>query len=133
MNTYRLLNINDLPILQGTPYIKKVWKDYPDKIYSFGNGQSNGSYTTLRFSMPLTYAGETQIEENNFELYKIPDKGISGKNLFTADLPLYLMLIPETEDAIWYLICPHYNKNYVIKRIFNKYMPNNFEEQGAKS
>lgn len=132
MNTYRLLNINDLPILQGTPYIKKVWKDYPDKIYSFGNGQSNGSYTTLRFSMPLTYAGETQIEENNFELYKIPYKGISGKNLFTADLPLYLMLIPETEDAIWYLICPHYNKNYVIKRIFNKYMPDNFEEQGAK-
>lgn len=128
MNTYRLLNINDLPILQGTPYIKKVWKDYPDKIYSFGNGQSNGSYTTLRFSMPLTYAGETQIEENNFELYKIPDKGISGRNLFNADLPLYLMLIPETEDVIWYLICPNYNKNYVIKRVFNKYIPDNFEK-----
>lgn len=129
MNTYRLLNINDLPILQGTPPpIKKVWKDYPDKIYSFGNGQSNGSYTTLRFSMPLTYAGETQIEESNFELYKIPDKGISGRNLFNADFPLYLMLIPETEDAIWYLICPNYNKNYVIKRVFNKYIPDNFEE-----
>ena len=67
MNTYRLLNINDLPILQGTPYIKKVDKGYPDKIYSFGNGRSNGSYTTLQFSIPLTYAGET-IEESNFEL-----------------------------------------------------------------
>ena len=123
MNSYRLLNINNLPVLQGNPPIKKVDKGYPNTIYSFGDGRCNGSYTTLRFSMPLTYEGEIQIEESNFDLYKIPDEGISGKNLFTADVPLYLMLIPEVDDTIWYLICPNYNKNYVIKRIFNKYLP----------
>lgn len=67
MNAYRLLNINDLPILQGTSPIKKVDKGYPDKIYSFGDGQCNGSYTTLRFSMPLTYAGETQSVYGHIE------------------------------------------------------------------
>ncbi|MBR1403448.1 MAG: hypothetical protein IJ558_04670 [Treponema sp.] len=124
MEKIELLSIQNLPILMGFPNLIAKEKDYPEEIYSFGIGKQTGEHTHLEFSQPLKYAGETLFEERSYDLFRIPESGIAGKDLFNADTPLYLML--ELDDRftdIWFLYRPKDRKCHTVKKVFNKYLP----------
>lgn len=119
---YELLNIMDLPILMGKPDITVKDKGYPDKIFSFGAGKSTGEQTKLTFTLPLKYSGEAMINDRLFDLFLFPDEAFSGKDLFNADLPFYLMLevIGDIAPSKWFLYHPKSNKVRTVKKVFNQ-------------
>ncbi|MEL5718267.1 hypothetical protein [Treponema pedis] len=118
---FKLAVISGLPCLLGNPFLKKKDKGYPEKIYSFGNGKSTGAYTTLRFSLPLSYAGESVIDGRTFDLFKIPENGITGRTLFNANSPVYLLLEEDNgnDNDEWFLCCPKDLKTQMVKKNFN--------------
>ena len=120
--SYELLNLSNLPICMGRPKIQAKEKGYPAEIWSFGESEQTGEHTSLEFSMPLSYAGETEIDGEIFDLFRIPDCGLEGKDLFNAEEPLYLMLglMDDVCKDKWLCIRPNDNKVHTVKKIFNK-------------
>lgn len=119
--SYELLNIQNLPICMGNPNIQYKDKGYPAEIWSFGTGAMTGEHTSLKFTMPLSYAGESEIDGELFDLFKFPDKGVEGKDLFNAEEPLYLMLglMDDICKDKWLLIRPRDGKAHTVRKVFN--------------
>ena len=125
MDEIELLSIQNLPIAAGFPVLTAKQKGYPARIFSFGAGKQTGEHTRLEFSVPLTYAGEAVICGAPHDLFRIPEEGIGGRDLFNADKPLFLMLrlMDDISPEKWLLYRPHDQKCHTVRKVFNKYMP----------
>lgn len=125
MEELEFISLSNLPCVMGEPEVNFIDKGYPEEIYSFGVGKQTGGHTSLRFTMPLSYSGEMALDNAMFDLFKFPEKGIGGKDLFNMDKPIYLMLrVAECDNSIWFLDRPRDNKAHVVKKIFNAIMQN---------
>ncbi len=118
---FELVEVDSLPICMGNPPIRKVEKGFPEKIHSLGVGRTTGDNASLRFSLPIRYAGEMDIDGNTYDLFRIPDEGVSGRDLFNADSPLYLMMaVCGSDESKWFLYRPKWHKTNTVKKVFNK-------------
>ena len=123
-NDYELYCIDDLPILVGDPIISQKDKNYPEKIYSFGSGKPTGDNKILKFSMPLTYSGETTIDDAIYDLFLFPENAFDGKDLWNCGKSFYLMLevIDDIEPTKWFLLLPKSNSVKTVKKEFNDFI-----------
>lgn len=74
-------------------------------------------------ALALRYAGETNMDGTTYDLFRIPDDGVTGRDLFNADAPLYLMMaVCDSDESIWFLYRPKWRKANTVKKVFNKEM-----------